>query len=127
MNTIDYKSYTGTVEIDQESGCLHGKVLFINDAVTFQGNTVAELVEDFHGAVDDYLALCKKVGKQPDKPFSGTFNVRVGPELHAAAARAALAAGATLNDFVRRAIDHETVNAKARPTRRRSPRRHAHA
>lgn len=121
MNTIDYQGYSGTVEIDQESGCLHGKVLFINDLVTFQGNTVAELVEDFHGAVDDYLALCKKVGKQPDKPFSGTFNVRVGPELHAAAARAALAAGASLNDFVRRAIDRETGNTVARPSRRRSP------
>jgi predicted HicB family RNase H-like nuclease len=127
MNTIDYKFYTGAIEVDQESGCLHGKVLFINDLVTFQGASFSELMNDFQGAVDDYLALCKKIGKQPDKPFSGTFNVRVGPELHAAAARAALATDSTLNDFVRRAIGRETGLAKHRQSRRRSGRLHAHA
>jgi predicted HicB family RNase H-like nuclease len=102
--TLEYKGYTGSVTIDAESRCLHGKIEFINDLVTFEGDTVAELETAFKESVDDYLATCQKIGKAPDKPFRGTFNIRIGAELHRLAAVQAMRRHCTLNEFICRAV-----------------------
>jgi len=104
MNKITYKGYTGTIEASIEDGCLHGQILFINDIITYEGNTVSEIKSSFEGAVDRYLAYCEETGKPADKPYSGTFNVRVGQELHRKAVEVAYHRGITLNDFVTQSI-----------------------
>ena len=102
MSTMEYKGYLGTVEYNQEDHVLHGKLAFIRDLVTYEATTVEELEREFASAVDDYLATCEKIGKEPGTPFKGTFNVRVGPELHRAAV---IASGdGSLNAFVSEAI-----------------------
>jgi predicted HicB family RNase H-like nuclease len=55
--------------------------------------------------VDDYLALCAKRGKEPEKPFKGSFNVRVGPELHRRLALAAAKRGMSLNRLVAETLE----------------------
>jgi predicted HicB family RNase H-like nuclease len=50
--------------------------------------------------VDDYLALCKKEGRQADQPSSGTYNVRTGSDLYRHAASLAKEQGTTLNRVV---------------------------
>ena len=82
----------------------HGKVIGIKDLITFEGDSVASLVEDFHSAVDEYEEYCMQKGKKPDKPYKGTFNVRIQPELHRAAAMQAALEGKTLNAFVEESI-----------------------
>jgi len=104
-STLTYKDYLATVEVSTEDNCLHGRIEFIEDLVTFEADTVPELVNAFEAAVDDYLESCKTVGKDPDKPFKGTFNVRIGPDLHKRAAVAALKTGQALNDFVKVAVE----------------------
>jgi predicted HicB family RNase H-like nuclease len=103
-NKLAHKGFTGSFEVSLEDGCLIGRVLFIDDIITYEGETVAELTVNFEAAVDRYLAYCKKTGKPANKPYSGTFNVRVGPELHRAAAIAANDASINLNEFVAHAI-----------------------
>lgn len=104
MTKLSHKGYLGTVEADLDEGFLYGEVLFINDLVSYEGATVSELKAAFIEAVDDYLKTCERVGKSPDKPFNGVFNVRTGPELHKKAARKAIEEGLTLNSFVVDAI-----------------------
>jgi len=62
------------------------------------------LVADFHGAVDDYLELCAQQGKEPERAYKGSFNVRISPELHKQAVVAAMARNMTLNSFVESSI-----------------------
>jgi predicted HicB family RNase H-like nuclease len=105
MDILKYKDYEGTAELDMERGVCRGKVLFINDLVTYEAATPKELQHEFEAAVDDYLETCKEVGKEPDKTFKGLFNVRVKPELHRAAALYALAHGTSLNGVVECALE----------------------
>jgi predicted HicB family RNase H-like nuclease len=104
MNKPLYKGYTGTIDASIEDGCLHGKILFIEDVITYEGNTVDDIVVSFKEAVDRYLVYCKKTGKPANKPYSGTFNVRVGQDLHRKAVEVAFHRNITLNDFVAQSI-----------------------
>lgn len=99
-NTMEYKGYIGSVNYDDNDGVFHGKLEFINDSILFEGSTVQELKTMFHEAVDEYLATCLEIGKEPQKPFKGVFNVRVKPELHQQAAQLAIKEGVTLNQIV---------------------------
>lgn len=106
MNDIlEYKSYYAEVHFNSEDEVFHGKIIGINDLVNFEGASVKELKKAFHEAVDDYLATCKELGKEPDKTYKGSFNVRIPSELHRQAALYAALKKMTLNEFVRYAID----------------------
>lgn len=105
--TFEYKGYMGSTEISADDMVLYGKILYVNDVVTYQGDTMAELKAAFEESVDDYLETCELLGKQPDKPLKGSFNVRIGPELHKAAARFASQAGVSLNDLMKSAIEEK--------------------
>ena len=103
-NTMEYKGYLGSVEFSEADGVFFGKVLGIRALLSYEGTTAKELVEDFHSAVDDYLALCAAEGTQPEKAYKGSFNVRVSPELHRQAALYAQAHHLSLNGVVERAL-----------------------
>lgn len=105
MNTLTYKGYAARVEFDAEDRLFHGRVAGIRDIVTFQGESVKELLAAFEEAVDDYLETCEKLGQQPNKPFSGRMMLRLPPETHAAAAMAAEANGKSLNQWASEVID----------------------
>ena len=98
--TLKYKGYTGSIEISKADKLLYGKVLNVNSLISYEGKTVEELEADFKGALDEYLEDCKEMNVSPEKPFKGSFNVRVRPELHRELALAALNSGQTLNKFV---------------------------
>ena len=101
---MKYKGYTGHVEYDDEAKIFHGEVLGIKDVITFQGTTVDEIERSFKESVDDYLVFCKERGEDPDKPFSGRFNLRIPPELHAKLTIAAQLQGESLNNYVTRVL-----------------------
>ncbi len=105
-NYIHYRDYIGNIEFSEEDEVFHGKVIGIKDLITFEGGSVKALTADFRSAIDEYLDFCEKNGKRPEKPFKGSFNVRIQPELHRNAALAAAARGLSLNAFVEDAIRH---------------------
>lgn len=105
MNHMEYKGYFGSAEVDIEGRALVGKLLFIRDTITYSAQDPGGLLAAFHEAVDDYLATCEELGDEPDQPCKGTFNVRVGPSRHLAAAIEARKRGTTLNDFMCLALD----------------------
>lgn len=102
---LEYNGYYGSIDVSIEDGCLHGKLLFITDTVTYEAQKVPELEAEFRAAVDDYIKTCADIGKEPLRPFKGSFNVRVSPELHRQAAVCAQKCGITMNELVSKAID----------------------
>lgn len=103
-NTMEYKGYVGSVEFSEGDGVFFGKVMGIRALVSYEGTTAKELVEDFHAAVDDYLALCADRGVKPEVAYKGSFNVRISPELHRQAVIYAAAHQMSLNSFVEDAL-----------------------
>ena len=103
-NIMEYRNYTGSVEFSEEDGLFYGKVMGIRALISYEGTTARELVEDFHGAVDAYLELCEAEGKEPEKAYKGSFNVRISPELHRQAAIYAAIHGVSLNSIVEAAL-----------------------
>lgn len=109
MNDIlEYKGYWADIHFSADDDLFFGKLIGIDDLVSFEGDSVKQLKEAFHEAVDDYLESCKDLGKEPDKAYKGSFNVRVPSELHRQAAMFAAIKKVSLNDFVRYALD-ETI------------------
>ena len=106
MNDIlEYNNYYAEVHYSSEDEIFYGKIIGINDLVSFEGTSVKELKKAFQEAVEDYLITCEEVGKEAEKTYKGSFNVRIPSELHRQAARHAALKKMTLNDFVRHAID----------------------
>lgn len=97
---MKYKGYFGHVQYDDEAKIFHGEVVGLRDIITFQGTSVDELEQAFKDSVEDYLAWCRERGEKPEKTFSGTFNLRISPELHAKLAFQAKTMGLSLNSYV---------------------------
>lgn len=104
-NTIEYKGYLGSIEFSEEDGMFFGKVMGIRSLISYEGENAHDLIESFHGAVDDYLEMCEAEGIEPEKAYKGSFNVRISPELHKQAVIAAMARQITLNSFVETSIE----------------------
>ena len=115
-NILEYKGYIGRVEFSAEDRIFHGSIEFINDLVTFEATSVDDLEKEFKAAVDDYLETCKGLNIAPQKPFKGTFNVRIDPELHREAAFQASKRNLSLNKLVEEAIEHELASWKSAGT-----------
>ncbi len=103
-NLLEYKGYFTRIEYSAEDNILYGKIEGIRDLVNFESDSAATIEEEFHQAVDDYLQFCEETGVSPDKAYSGTFNVRIKPELHRDLATLAAKNGDSLNTTVEKAI-----------------------
>jgi len=99
-NIMKYKKYVATVELDAEAELLHGEIINSSDVATFQGRSIDELRQAFTESVEDYLEACAEFGKEPEKPFTGQFVVRVRPEAHRSAVMAAKIENKSLNAWV---------------------------
>ncbi len=111
MSTMIYKGYAARVEFDDEDGLFVGRVAGLRDGVNFHGETVKDLRIAFREAVDGYLDVCARIGKSPQKPFSGQLMVRVDPAVHARAAQAAELAGMSLAKWAEAALDRAARTA----------------
>ena len=118
---LSHRNYSGSIEVSLDDGCLHGEILFINDLVSYESETVGGLQTAFEEAVDLYLDKCRRDGLEPDKPCSGTFNVRLSPELHRHASVAAARKGQSLNDFVKDCVSKGVSDGGNGPGSERQP------
>ena len=101
---MEYKGYLGSVEYDSDAKIFHGEIKNTKDVITFQGTTVEEIDKAFKDSIDDYLSWCKEEGVDPEKPYSGKFNVRLSPELHREISILAKKKNISLNSFIEKAI-----------------------
>ena len=108
-NTIEYKGYLGSVEFSEEDGLFYGKVMGIRSLISYEGETAKELLEDFHGAVDDYMETCVAEGRQPEVAYKGSFNVRISPELHKRLVVYATAHQMSLNSYIEETLKNSVA------------------
>ena len=104
---MEYKGYHADIRYSDEDRLFIGEVIGLNDTLAFHGSSVTELEEMFRQSVDNYLDLCREVGKEPEKEYKGQFNVRIPSALHKAAVLYAKQRNISLNEFVTAAIEDE--------------------
>jgi len=111
METLKYKGFIGSIEVELEDNTLYGKVLGLDKGtlITYEGNTLAELKADFEQAVEDYIEHCKEHNQPLRKSYSGSFNIRIPSDLHARAAEKAQMEGISLNAFVKEALARAVI------------------
>jgi predicted HicB family RNase H-like nuclease len=107
-NTMTFQGYAARVEYSAEDECFVGHIAGIQDRIGFHGDSVNALKNAFQEAVTDYLETCQKIGKRPQKPYSGKLLLRLSPEVHAAIANAAELSGLSINQWAASALDRET-------------------
>lgn len=110
-NILEHRGYIGSVEFNADDKVFFGKILGIKDLVTFEGESVSELEQSFQDMIEDYLQTCKKLKKEPEKTYKGSFNIRISSEMHKQAAIIASRKNISLNNFIKFAlgwvINHE--------------------
>lgn len=107
---MEYKGYIGIVNYDSDAKIFHGDVINTRDVITFQGTSVKEIDKAFKDSIDDYTKWCREEGVEPEKPYSGKFNLRISPELHREIAIASSKMNVSLNKFVEKALLDELAH-----------------
>lgn len=108
MDYLEYKGYKGSVEYSKADNCLFGKVLGMSkDLILYEGNTIDELRADFEAGIESYLAGCSSDGVEPRKPYSGTLNIRISPEIHSKIAMLAQEAGTSINAYIKQTLENQ--------------------
>lgn len=97
---MEYKGYRAVFEFDDDSDAFHGRVIGLRDVISFYADSVEGLKAEFAASVDDYLAFCEERGRDPSRTYSGTFNLRIDPELHRAVHMCAETLGKSINAYV---------------------------
>ena len=104
-NTMSYRGYTASMVFDEEDKIIVGRVLEIDDIISFHGESVTEFELNFYAAINDYIAACAQLGGKPEKPASGKLMLRIAPEVHAAAVKAAARTGVSLNKWAEKVLE----------------------
>ena len=111
-NIIEYKGYVGSVEFSESDGLFYGKVQGIRSLISYEGTNASELIADFHGAIDDYLAFCEEEGTAPEVAYKGSLNVRFKKsDTHRRAAIYAITHQQSLNSFIEEAVEEKLERA----------------
>lgn len=105
---MEYKGYHGSVHYDDEGKTFYGKVEYVRALISYEASDSRKFRKAFEEAVDDYLDMCAANDLEPERPFKGTFNVRIKPDLHRRAMLAAKRKGITLNKLVTEALEKAT-------------------
>jgi predicted HicB family RNase H-like nuclease len=98
MTILAYKGYQASV--DYEDGHLVIQLLHIDDFISTICDDARGVENAFHALVDEYLESCRQLGREPKKPYKGSLNVRMPPELHRRTAMAASLANVSLNAWI---------------------------
>lgn len=105
MNSmLEYNGYHATVTYDADDEIFVGEVFGVADFLSFHGSSIQELKQTFANCIDNYLDVCRQAGKNPEREFKGSFNVRIPSELHKQIAMVAAQQKITLNQFVVNAL-----------------------
>lgn len=107
---LNYKGYLGEAVYDNEMEMFSGKIVNAKAIGTFYGKSVTELETEFKKTIDYYLDLCKRKNIEPEKPFSGRFNLRLSPELHRKIYYASREEGKSINAWVKEKLEKSVTH-----------------
>lgn len=104
-----YKGYFGRVEYDEDAEIFFGRVINVEDVITFESESAKEIKQAFRDSVDDYLEFCASLGKEPNKPYSGKVIFRTTPEVHEQIAIAAAKQEKSINAWIEEVLKQAAV------------------
>ena len=81
QEVMSYKGYKGTIECSLEDNVLYGEVLGIRSLLSYEGNALQELKDDFEDIIDDYFEYCKNHNMTPEKPYKQNIVINLEPDL----------------------------------------------
>lgn len=111
---MHHKGYWGSVHFNDEDDVFFGRIEFIRALVSYEGRDVDSLRQAFREAVHNYLKTCEDQGREPEKPFKGSFNIRISPQLHQRIAAHAAGKGMTINRYIAELLEKHTADAVSR-------------
>jgi predicted HicB family RNase H-like nuclease len=100
-NTIKYKGFTAKIEFSADDNVFFGRLLGVDDIVSFHAENVEDLNKEMKETVDFYIETCEKFGKSVKKTFNGKLLFRFSSELHAKIVESAARRGKSVNEFGR--------------------------
>lgn len=103
-NILEIDGHKAIITFDPEIGMFRGEFLGLSGSADFYAADVEGLLRESRTSIKVYLQACGERGLSPYKRFSGRFNVRIPPDLHADIVAAADAAGMSLNQWVEKAL-----------------------
>jgi predicted HicB family RNase H-like nuclease len=106
MNMMTFKGHKAIIHYDAEIDMFRGEILGLNGGADFYGRTPVALRREFQKSLKVFLEVCKEKGIEPYREYSGKFNLRLSPELHAEIASRASVEGKSLNQWIVETIDH---------------------
>jgi len=118
INAMSYKGYTTSMVFDAQDKIIVGRILDVDDIISFHAESVAEFESNFHAVIEVYLAASKELNSAPEKPASGKVMLRIAPEIHAAALKAAARSGTSLNKWAEGALGKAARKPPARAAAR---------
>lgn len=104
MNSMTYRGYTAHMDFDPDDKIIVGRVLDIDDIISFHGTSVVEFEQAFQSAVDGYIHACEQLNQRADKPASGRLMLRVNPSVHAQVVKASAKSGQSLNKWAEQVL-----------------------
>lgn len=109
MNLMNIDGQNAVITYDPDIDMFRGEFVGLAGGADFYAKTTDALRHEGHVSLSVYLDMCREQGRDPYRDFSGKFNARINPELHARAVEAATAKGISLNQLVEEAIQHEVA------------------
>ena len=99
-NTMEIEGYRAVIQFDPDIEMFRGEFVGLNGGADFYARDIAGLRREGAASLEVFLDMCREDGVEPRRQFSGKFNVRIPPDLHASIAAAAAADGKSLNQWV---------------------------
>ncbi len=100
MNTMEINGYRAIIQYDPEIEMFRGEFIGLNGGADFYAKDIDGLRQEGETSLKVFLDMCQEDGVEPRKEYSGKFNLRVSPKVHAEIAARAAAAGKSLNQWV---------------------------
>lgn len=104
-NVLNVDGFDAVIAYDPDVNQFRGEFVGLNGGASFYASDIEGLKREAKESLRVFLEVCAEEGIEPRKSYSGRFNVRLSPQMHAAAAKAAQAQSVSLNDWVVKAIE----------------------
>ena len=59
IKVLEYKGYKASIKFDDEDQVIVGRVLGIEDIITFHGESVTQFEKAFHQSINSYMRDCR--------------------------------------------------------------------
>ena len=110
INTMEINGYRAIIQYDPDIDMFRGEFMGLNGGADFYATDIQGLRKEGETSLKVFLDMCAEDGVEPRKEYSGKFNLRIPPDLHAEIATKATAAGKSLNQWIADMLDQSVRN-----------------